>query len=136
MVLHKGTWWDQKKRCYIGRVDHVIALPEAGEHLATEALVFMISGSTDHWKHPIGFFLQNKISASVQAQLITDCIGLLHHEDLFVTALAFDGTFGNQSTATQLGCIMDLSNIQTWFPHPQIPNAKVHEIIDVCHMIK
>ena len=30
--------------------------------------------------------------------------------------------------------IMDLSNIQTWFPHPQIPNAKVHVIFDVCHM--
>ena len=31
---------------------------------------------------------------------------------------------------------MDLSNIQTWFPHPQISNAKVHVIFDVCHMIK
>ena len=31
---------------------------------------------------------------------------------------------------------MDLSNIQTWFPHPQIPNAKVHVIFNVCHMIK
>ena len=71
-----------------------------------------------------------------KTQLIKDCIGLLHHEDLFVTVLVFDGIFGNQSTATQLGCIMDLSNIQTWFPHPQIPNAKVHVIFGVCHMIK
>ena len=31
---------------------------------------------------------------------------------------------------------MDLSNIQTWFLHPQIPNVKVHVIFDVCHMIK
>ena len=96
----------------------------------------MIGGVTGHWKHPIDYFLQNKISVSVQAQLIKDCIGLLHHEDLFVTTLVFDRTFGNQSTATQLGCIMDLSNIQTWFPHPQISNAKVHVIFDVCHMIK
>ena len=80
--------------------------------------------------------MQNKISASVQAQLIKDCIGLLHHEDLFVTTLVFDGTLGNQSTATQLACLMDLSNIQTWFPHPQILNAKVHAICDVCHIIK
>ena len=80
--------------------------------------------------------MQNKISVSVQAQLIKNCIGLLHHEDLFVTALVFDGTFGTQCSATQLGCIIGLSNIQTWFPHPQIPNAKVHVIFDVCHMIK
>ena len=37
---------------------------------------------------------------------------------------------------TQLGYIMDLFSIQAWFPHPQIPNAKVHVIFDVCHMIK
>ena len=78
----------------------------------------------------------NTISASVEAQLIKDCIDLLHHEDLFVTALVFDGTFSNQSTGTQLGCIMDLSNIQTWLPHPQIPNAKVCVIFNVCHMMK
>ena len=106
------------------------------EYNFTSRLVFIIAGVTGHWKHPIGYFLQNKISDSVQAQLIKDCTGLLHHEDLFVTALVFDGTFGNQSTATQLGCIMDLSNSHTWFPHPQIPNSNIHVIFDVCHMIK
>ena len=42
MELHKGTWWNQKKRCYIGRVDNATALLEAGDNLATEALVFII----------------------------------------------------------------------------------------------
>ena len=127
MELHKGTWWGQMKRCYIGRVDYGTALPEASDNFATEALVFMIGGVTGHWKHPIGYFLQNKISASVQAQLIKDCIGLLHHEDLFITKLVFDGTFGNQSTAIRHSNLV---------PHLQIPNAKVHVIFDVCHMMK
>ena len=35
MVLHNGTWWDQKKRCYIAKVDYGTALPEAGDTLAT-----------------------------------------------------------------------------------------------------
>ena len=74
------------KRGYVGRVYYGTALPEVGDNLATEALVFMIGGATGHWKHPIGYFLQNKISASVQAQLIKYCTGLLYHEDLFVTA--------------------------------------------------
>ena len=90
MELHKGTWWDQKKRCFVGRVDYGTALPEAGDNLGTEALGFMIGGVTVHWKHPTGNFLQNKISASVQAQPIKDCIGVLHNEDIFVTALVFD----------------------------------------------
>ena len=80
---------DQKKRCYIGRVDYGTALPEAGNKLTTDALVFMIGGVRGHWKDPIDYFLQNKISRCVQAQLIKDGIGLLHHEDLYVTALAF-----------------------------------------------
>ena len=58
MDLHKGTCWDQKKRCYIGRVDYCSALPESINNLATEALVFMIGGVSGHWKHPIGSFLQ------------------------------------------------------------------------------
>ena len=67
MAIHKGTWWDPKQKCYVGRVDYGTGIPEADDDLATEALVFMISGVTGHWKHPIAYFLQNKISASVQA---------------------------------------------------------------------
>ena len=98
--------------------------------------MFMICGITGHWKHPIAYFLQNKILASVQTQLIKDCTGMLHSENLHVMALVFDGAYNNQSTATQLGCKMESSITQTWFPHPQIPRTKIHVIFDVCHMIK
>ena len=80
MGLNKGTWWDQKERCYVGRIDYGTALPEAGDNLGTEAFVFMTGGVTGYWKHPIGYFLHNKISELVQAQVIKDCFGLLHHE--------------------------------------------------------
>ena len=90
-------------------------MPEAEDELATEALVFMISSILGHWKHPIAYFLQNKISAAVLTQLIQDCTGLLHAEHLNVLALVFNGTFGNQSTAVQHGCKMSMSDMQTWF---------------------
>ena len=89
MAIQKGTWWDAKQRAYVGRVDYGTGMPEADDDLATEALVFMISGVSGHWKHPIGYFLQNKMSASVQAQLIKDCIGLLSAEKLNVVAVVF-----------------------------------------------
>ena len=89
------------------------------DDLATEALVFMIGGVSEHWKHPIGYFLQNKMSASVQAQLIKDCIDLLSAEKLNVVALVFDGSFTNQSTRVKLGCKISLSDLQTWFLHPE-----------------
>ena len=128
MALYKGTTWDPKTKTYVGLVDYGTAKPEPEENLATEALVFMIASITGHWKHPIAYFLQDKCSAAVQAQLIKDCIGLLHTEGLDVTALVFDGTFTNQSTAKLLGCKMKVSERQTWFPHPQIFGAKVFVI--------
>ena len=76
-------------------VDYGTGMPKADDDLATEALVFMISGVSGHWKHPIGYFLQNEMPASVQAQLIKDCIGLLSAKKLNVVALVFDGSFTN-----------------------------------------
>ena len=110
-------------------------MPKADNDLATEALAFMISGVSGHWKHPIGYFLQNKMSASVQAQLIKDCIGLLSAEKLNVVALVFDGSFTNQSTAVKLGCKMSVSDLQRRFLHPET-DKNIHVIFNVCHMVK
>ena len=136
MALHKGTVWDPKTKRYVGTVDYGTAIPENEDELATEALVFMVVGMTGHWKHPIAYVLQNKCSAAVQAQLIRDCIGLLHGEGIDVIAVVFDGTFTNQQTAKRLGCKLKVSDIQPWFPHPQKPRSRIYIIFDVCHMLK
>ena len=101
-------------------VDYGTAAPEATEEPATDVLVFMVVGMTGHWKYPIAYVLQDKCSAYVQAQLIKDCIGLLHTEGINVLAVVFDGRFTNQQTATILGCTMKVSEIKPWFCHPQI----------------
>ena len=136
MALHKGTMWDQKSRKYVGTVDYGAAIPEVPDSLATEALVFMISGMTGHFKHPIGYVLQDKCSSAVQAQLIKDCIGLLYEQGLNVTAVVFDGCYTNQGTARLLGCKMKVSEMKTWFSHPQAPSSKIHVVYDVCHLMK
>lgn len=136
MTLHKGTFWDPKSRSYVGHVDYGIAMPEPSDDIAKEALVFMMVGLTGHWKHPIAYVFQDKCSAKVQAQMIKDCIKLLHAEDIRVCALVFDGTYTNQLTAQILGCRMKVSDMQSWFPHPQKPGQKVFVILDACHMLK
>ena len=89
MSLYKGTWWDAKEWCYIGTVDYGTGLPGAEDVLATEALVFILSSILGHCKHPITYFLQNKISVEVLTQLIQHCIGLCYAECLNVLALVF-----------------------------------------------
>ena len=136
MSIHKMTIYDQSRKSFVGLVDYGTAIPEANATEATEALVFMIVGLTGNWKHPIGYVLQDKCSANVQAQLIRDCIGLLHEKGLKVHGLVFDGSPTNQSTARKLGCKMNVGELKHWFPHPQQPSSKVYVIFDVCHMIK
>ena len=83
-------------------LDYGIGIPEPSDTLATEALVFLAVGITGHWKHPVAYVVQDHCSAIVQAQLIKDCIRLLHAEGVNVHALVFDGTFTNQLTAERV----------------------------------
>ncbi len=136
MAIQKGTFWDTKLNTFVGRVDCGIAVPEPSDTLATEALVIMAVGITGHWKHPIAYVFQDHCHATVQTQLIKDCISLLHAEGLYVHALVFDGMYTNQSTAGILGCKMQVGDLRTWFPHPQSSNDKVYVIFDACYMLK
>ena len=52
----KAPEGDCKEWCYVGTVDYGRGLPEAKDALATEALVFILSSSLGHWKHPIAYF--------------------------------------------------------------------------------
>ena len=131
MAIHKGAFWDPKLHRFVRCIDYGIAIPEPSDILATEALVVLAVGITGHWKHPIAYILQDHCSACVQAQLIKDCISLLHEESVNV-----NGTYTNQSIAQHLGCRKQVSCLQTWFHHPQPANEKVHIIFDGCDMLK
>ena len=91
----------------------------------------MIVGLTGNWKHPVGYVLQDKCSANVQAQLINDCIGLLSEVGLNVHGLVFDGPPTNQLTARKLGCKMNVEELTHWFIHPQQQSFRVYVIFDV-----
>ena len=65
-----------------------------------------------------------------------DCIGLLHFEMFQLLAVVFDCTYTNQGTAKQLGCVMKVSEFQTWFPPPDKPDTKIHIIFDAYCMTK
>ena len=64
MAIHKGTWWDPKKKSYVGRAEYGTGLSEAEDDLATEALVFMICGITGHCMYQIAYLLQINFSIS------------------------------------------------------------------------
>ena len=97
MKICSETIWDPKVWKFVDYTDH--GTPECADGEGTEALVFMVIRMTGDWKHPIAYVFWNKCSASVQVQLIKDCIGLLHFEGFQVLAIVFDGMYTNQDTA-------------------------------------
>lgn len=58
----------------------------------------------DKWKFLIGYFLQYKSSASVQAELLTTAITMVNEVGVRVWSVTCDGTSAKLSTMTKLGC--------------------------------
>lgn len=102
---------------------------------ATEALVFMLVGLKVKWKWPIGYFLQNKCSSTIQASLIKSSFHLSKQVGLRVHGVTFDGTSTNLATLNSLGCKFygDCNELKTDFT---FNNEQYFAIPDPCHMLK
>jgi hypothetical protein len=67
MSIRKKNIYDEKKDKFLGYCDFGGIQVEAHETPATETLVFMLVDLNGKWKWLIGYFLQSKSTASVQA---------------------------------------------------------------------
>ena len=105
--------WVASVDCEPGYLTNVIyvlsSVVEINHQCPNEALVLMISSLTGHFKHPVAYVFKDKYTTSVQAQIIKDCISLLHETGMNVCALVFEGCYTSQSTAKLLGCKMHVS---------------------------
>ena len=72
MAIRKQTVWEQKQDRYAGFVDYGKGLSTADDPdtLAPEARVFLLVGARSHWKCPMGYFLTDHITSTVQVQLL------------------------------------------------------------------
>ena len=71
MSICKQTLWNPEKDQYSGFGYFGDEIPAAqSEKLAPEALVFLLVGTRSCWKCPIGYFLTDKATAQLQAELI------------------------------------------------------------------
>ena len=137
MSIRKQTVWDPKKDQCAGFVNYGEVTPEDPDTLASEALVFLLVGTRSHWKCPIGYFLGDKISANVQAQLVSTALEMAAESGLRVWSITADGTSVNLSTFRQLGCKFETTykSMVTKFKHPT-QEYDVFVILDPCHMLK
>ncbi|CAB3997104.1 DNA transposase THAP9 [Paramuricea clavata] len=139
MAIRKQTLWDPRTDSYVGFVDYGDSLTElpVSNVLASEALVFALVGLRSHWKCPIAYFLIDKISATIQAQLLRKALIKTAEIVLKVWCLTSDGTSSNVATFKLLGCIFRLAykSMVTKFKHPTL-DYDVFVMLDPCHMLK
>lgn len=97
----------------------------------------MLVNINGRWKLPVGYFLQNKITAIFQAELIKSALTHAYDFGLNVCSVTCDGAYTNFSSLKILGCEFGSSydDIKCWFEHP-ISKTKVFFIPDACHMLK
>jgi hypothetical protein len=137
MAIRKQTLWDPKQDEFVGFVNYGPAQIESPETMASEALVFALVGLRSHWKCPIAYFLIDKLSASVQAELVRKALVLTAEIGLKVWCITSDGTSSNVATFKLLGCIFGLTykSMITKFKHPTL-GYDVFVMLDPCHMLK
>ena len=136
MAIRKDIVYDPKEQKYVGFVDCGTLKAECDDTVATETLVFLVSGLTGHWKYPMAYFLDDHLTAQVQAQMIKEAIAHLSDAGYRVHATICDGSYTNQSTASLLGCSLIPGVLRYSFPHPSHPESVVYLIFDACHGIK
>ncbi|EZA46655.1 THAP domain-containing protein, partial [Ooceraea biroi] len=103
--------------------------------IAKEALVFLVVGINELWKIPVAYFLINGINGEQKANLIIQCLLLLHDCGIHIKTVTCDGAACNLSMLRSLQCNMDPKHLQTWFVD-LISKSKIYVFLDPCHMIK
>ena len=134
MAIKKEVVWDVKNKKFAGHTDYGPILAEEPDSIATNALVFMAVGLKRPWFHPIAYFMVDRVTSKMQAQLINEAINLLTEGGLEVHGATFDGCAKNIATARCLGCKID--KFDGSFKHPTRQNKTLFVILDVCHMLK
>ena len=134
MSIKKHVSWDGKK--YQGYVDLGNGADDDSLPMAKDALVFMVVSQNSSWKVPCGYFFVDGLSGKERANLVRVCIQRLHDVGVRVTSLTCDGPSCHICMLRELGLNLDLSNMVTYFIHPQDPNLRVYVFLDICHMLK
>lgn len=118
-----------------GYVNMGIEIDDDQQPIAKEALVFMVTCINKNFKVPVGYFLIDGLSSFQRANLLRQCLTLLHSYNVNVVSLTFDGLAANFAMATNLGCNFKLTNMKTSFPHP-VTKKQIVVFLDPSHMLK
>jgi len=135
MAIKKKFEFDGKM--FHGSVDLGPEIPNDDSSTpAVEGLVMMAVSLNASWKLPIAYFLIDHLSAEKKANLIVTCLTKLGAIGVRTANVTCDCPSTNFAVMKLLGAAFDENNLQTTFPHPNIPDWHVAVVFDPCHLLK
>ena len=122
---------------YEGYVDYGDGIKVPDENsVATEATVFMPVSFRGHWKYPIGYVLDDHLTAKDLKCLLSRCLDLCAENGIKVKCITMDGTSVNLNAMKLFGCKFgdSLGKIDGTFFHNSFDC--IYFIADPPHMLK
>lgn len=102
--------------------------------LAKDAYVLMVSGITEEFKIPIGYFLIAGLCAEERAAILNEAMFKLNNIGVIVGSISNDGHVVNIAALKILGA--DYKADKPYFTNPFNENHIVYSILDPPHMLK
>lgn len=102
--------------------------------VAKDVLVFMVSGLSEDFKIPIGYFFANGLNADERAALTDEALFRLGEIGVEIASITLDGLPANLTMCKQLGA--DFHEEKAYFRDPKWPDRKIYVFLDPPHMIK
>ncbi|XP_071411871.1 DNA transposase THAP9 isoform X2 [Pithys albifrons albifrons] len=137
MSLQKRQEWDPQTGRLTGFVDLGTGILDADEApLASEVVVLMAVGISSPWTAPLGYFLVNRTTGHLLAQLFRQAISKLNNIGIMVLAVTSGASAHGAETARALGIRIDPERIQCTFHHPPDSAQGISYFFDVCHALQ
>lgn len=136
MALCQHVQWLDDKKSFSG----FVTFGKVGEDIqclpiATEALVFLLSGINIPFNLPIAFYFIAKLEGIDKVILISSILKSLTEIGVKVLTITFDGLPSNTTACEILGCSFEINDFRTYFRNPD-DGSKVHVTLDPPHMYK
>lgn len=135
MKIRQHSQWNPNTQKFDGFID--MGKPATAEKslgLATDALVFLVSGVHDDFKIPVGYFLTNGLIAEERAALMNEILIRLADIGIVVVSITFDGLLANLAMCKLMGANFAADDVS--ISDPANGDRRIYVILDPAHMLK
>ncbi|XP_075064754.1 DNA transposase THAP9 isoform X2 [Mixophyes fleayi] len=137
LSLQQNVTFNSQQNEFVGFVNlGTGGVGSGSQEVANEVLMFMLVGTSGHWKSPVAYFFVKSLTPQAQKQLLVHVLQELCENGIEIVAVLMERNPRNEEMCTLLGCAFtDPCQLQTHF---SLPNSdyKHYVVFDVCYELQ